>query len=127
MSIDLDSAAAVVRRAIGSMGSCGITETGAYAPYRWKIGRRVVAELKNASTLMLYCPVDKKNELIAGDPATFFETEAYRGRPFLLARLSQISGDALRSELQRAWRLQAPKRLVAATDTRQAKPSTRVS
>ncbi len=47
------------------------------------------------------------------DPQTYFMEEHYRGYPVVLLRLSRIGADALTRLIEDAWRMLAPKRLLA--------------
>ncbi|MCE9522505.1 MAG: hypothetical protein K8S25_08760, partial [Alphaproteobacteria bacterium] len=46
----------------------------------------------------------------------YFETDHYKGYPAILIRLSKIDDAELRHRLAAAWRLQAPKKLLATVD-----------
>jgi hypothetical protein len=50
--------------------------------------------------------------VIESAPEIYFETDHYKGWPALLVRLSKASDVELQRCLTRAWRLQAPKRLI---------------
>jgi hypothetical protein len=54
--------------------------------------------------------------LLLGQPHVFFSTPHYEGHPYVLVRLDVISRDELAELLEDAWRLRAPKRLIAAYD-----------
>ena len=55
----------------------------------------------------------EREALLQGDPETFFTTPHYDGYPAVLVRLHKIDSTELAELLEDAWRLQAPKRLVA--------------
>ena len=50
------------------------------------------------------------------DPRVYFETDHYKGWPAVLVRLKAIDTADLSHRLERAWRVKAPKRLIAALD-----------
>ena len=50
------------------------------------------------------------------DPRTFFITDHYRGYPVVLVHLGTVGRTDLRDVLEQAWRLNAPKRLIAEYD-----------
>jgi hypothetical protein len=50
------------------------------------------------------------------DPRTFFITDHYRGYPIVLVHLQTVGRADLRDVLEQAWRLNAPKRLIAEYD-----------
>ncbi|MFI6923769.1 MmcQ/YjbR family DNA-binding protein [Nonomuraea spiralis] len=59
---------------------------------------------------------EHKHELIAADPGAFFTTPHYDGHAVVLVRLAAVEADELAELLTDAWRLRAPKRVVAAFD-----------
>ena len=54
--------------------------------------------------------------LLLGRPDVFFSHEHYEGHPYVLVRLDVIPREELAELLEDAWRLRAPKRLLAAYD-----------
>ena len=57
-----------------------------------------------------------KQALIADDPDVFFTTPHLDGSAVVLVRLAKVSDDVLAELVQDAWRLRAPKRLLAQLD-----------
>ena len=57
---------------------------------------------------------DDKAALIRMDPEVFFTTPHYDGYGYILVRLAAVDLAQLRELLEDAWRISAPKRLVAA-------------
>lgn len=60
--------------------------------------------------------VEEKEELLAADPHKFFTTSHYDGYPMVLVRVASLDVDELRELITDAWRLKAPKKLVAVFD-----------
>jgi hypothetical protein len=60
--------------------------------------------------------LDDKEALLRGDPDTYFITPHYEGSPHVLVRLEAIDQDELADLIEDAWRLTAPRRLVAGYD-----------
>jgi hypothetical protein len=60
------------------------------------------------------CELPRKELLIEAAPDTFFDDDHYRGFPAVLARLATLDEAELTALLASAWRLRAPKKLVAA-------------
>ncbi|WP_188192788.1 MmcQ/YjbR family DNA-binding protein [Nonomuraea sp. SYSU D8015] len=60
--------------------------------------------------------VEEKAGLIAAEPATFFTTPHYDGYACVLVRLGAVDPEEMTELLTDAWRLRAPKKLVAAFD-----------
>lgn len=54
--------------------------------------------------------------LLLGRPDVFFSTPHHDGHPYVLARLDVIPREDLAELLEDAWRLRAPKRVLAAYD-----------
>lgn len=54
--------------------------------------------------------------LLLGRPDVFFSTRHYDGHPYVLVRLDVVDPGELAELLEDAWRLRAPKRLLAAYD-----------
>ena len=61
---------------------------------------------------------DEREFRMQADPETFFVTDHYRGYQMILVRLSTVRPNDLREVLEHAWRTIAPKRLVAAYESK---------
>ncbi len=60
--------------------------------------------------------LEDKAALLSGDPDVFFTTPHYDGYPYVLVRLDAAAEDTLAELLEDAWRIFAPKRLLAQRD-----------
>jgi hypothetical protein len=60
--------------------------------------------------------LEERDELLKAEPGTFFITPHYDGYPAALVRLSRIDLDEMTELVTEAWRLCAPKRMLAAHD-----------
>ncbi len=60
--------------------------------------------------------LDEREALLKGQPEAFFSTPHYDGYPAILVRLEVVDPTELAELLEDAWRLQAPKRLIAEYD-----------
>jgi hypothetical protein len=58
----------------------------------------------------------EREALLQGQPEAFFSTPHYDGHPYVLVRLQAVDATELAELLEEAWRLRAPKRVVAAYD-----------
>ncbi|MGI8580422.1 MAG: MmcQ/YjbR family DNA-binding protein [Solirubrobacteraceae bacterium] len=58
----------------------------------------------------------EREALLQGEPDVFFSTPHYDGHPYLLVRLDRADPVELAELIEEAWRLRAPKRLVAEHD-----------
>jgi len=84
-----------------------------------KVGSRgMICRLRTEPDALVLRVIDmgEREALLQGDPDVFFTTPHYDGYPYVLARLDRIDPVELAELLEDAWRLRAPKRLVAAWD-----------
>ena len=61
-----------------------------------------------------------RDALILGDPDVYFITPHYREYPAVLVRMDRVDRAELEELIEDAWRLKAPKRLVAAWEAERA-------
>ncbi len=91
-------------------------------PYNRRPGFRVRNQLflrihELPGTMMVGCAgLAERDELLLADPDKFFVTAHYDGYPAVLVRLGEIDVDELGELVAESWRLNAPKRLLAAYD-----------
>ncbi len=57
-----------------------------------------------------------REALLHGKPRVYFTTPHYDGYPYVLVRLGKVSRKDLAELVEDAWRIRAPKRLVAQYD-----------
>ena len=57
-----------------------------------------------------------RDALLHGKPRVYFTTPHYDGYPYVLVRLGKVSRRDLAELIEDAWRIRAPKRLVAQYD-----------
>lgn len=85
--------------------------------FAWSYRERVAtqrARVVRADVLAVRVANDsEKQTLLAADPAKFFTTDHYHGYPAVLVRLGEVDTAELRELLTDAWRVMAPRRLVA--------------
>ena len=58
----------------------------------------------------------EREALLQGQPDAFFSTPHYDGHPYVLVRLEAVDPTELAELVEEAWRVRAPKRLVAEYD-----------
>lgn len=112
VSDELSTVFEALRRA--ASGLPDIIETTSYGTPALKVGKKLLARVKDADTVVLMCPLDEKEMLLEAAPAIYFETDHYKGWPAILVRLSQIPPEELRHRLEQTWIRQAPKKLMNA-------------
>jgi hypothetical protein len=92
-----------------------VEESSAYGTPALKVhGQLLVCPAINKSaepgSIVVRIDFDKRDELIAGDPHTYYLTDHYREYPSVLVRLSQIRPDALQDLLGMAWKFVTTKK-----------------
>lgn len=85
-----------------------------------RVRKDMFVRLRDDGDTLVVRVVDEedKEALIKGDPDTFFTTPHYDGYAYVLVRLPNVSGEILAELVEDAWRLRAPKRLLAAYEAR---------
>jgi hypothetical protein len=94
----------------------GVEEGLSYGAPSLKVMGKFLARVREPDILVLMCALEEKDFLMQNDPGVYFETDHYKGWPAVLIRLSKIGDDELKHRLQIAWRMQAPKKLLASVD-----------
>jgi hypothetical protein len=105
-----------VRAALAILDLPEIEESTWYHTPSLKVRARSLLRVKDPETLVLICPLPDKELLMEAAPAIYFETPHYHGYPAVLVRIAAISEAELAKAIERAWRMQVPKRLLAAYD-----------
>lgn len=113
---DLTRDAARVAKLAAATKLPGIEEGTSYGTPSLKVKGKFLSRVREPGVLVLMCSLEEKEFLIETSPAVYFETDHYKGWPAVLIRLAKVSDDELKHRLAVAWRLQAPKKLVADTD-----------
>jgi len=101
-------------RLTAAAGLPGVAEELSYGKPALKVGGKGFTGWKDEETMSLRIPMEQKEFLLAVAPEIYFETDHYKGWPWLLVRLGAISDEELALRLTDAWRFRAPKKLVAA-------------
>jgi hypothetical protein len=112
----MEAAFARVRAVAASTGLPGIEAGTSYGTPSLHVKGKFLARMKDDDTLVVRCPLEEKSFLMEADPAVFFETDHYRGYDAVLLRLHVADDATIAGRLEVAWRMQAPKRLVAGWD-----------
>ena len=87
-----------------------------------RVRKKSFARLKEDGRTLVVRVVDleDKEALLRGRPDVFHTTPHYDGYPYVLVRLAVADAGQLAELIEDAWRLCAPKRLLAAYDAERA-------
>ncbi len=97
-----------------------VEDSTSYGTPALKVRGKLFARLhQDRDCFVLRAGVLDRHILIQAQPNVFFITEHYRNYPWILVRLSSVPRSALPELLERAWRLVAPKTLLAKLDVNQ--------
>lgn len=95
----------------------GVEDGTSYGTAALKVRGKLFARLhQDGQCFVLRAGVIDRQILMQIDPKAFFITDHYRGYPWVLVRLSTVQRNMLPELLERAWRMVAPKTLVARRD-----------
>lgn len=90
----------------------GVERSTSYGTPALKVNGKLIARVHSPGILVLMCPIEEKEHLLAAAPEFYFETSHYEGWPALLARMEAIDDETLGARLESIWRYRAPKRLL---------------
>jgi hypothetical protein len=95
-----------------------VVEATSYGTPALKIRKRLMCRLRTDPDALVVRVIDlaDREALLRGRPGVFFTTPHYDGYPYVLVRLEAVDRTQLAELIEDAWRLGAPKRLVAAYD-----------
>lgn len=91
-----------------------IVEGTSYGTPSLKVRTKSLCRIKDPDTVVLMCPLEEKELLMAAAPQIYFETDHYRGWPAMLVRIHVISPAELAVRMEGAFRMQAPKSVLKA-------------
>lgn len=92
----------------------GVVEGTSYGTTAWRVKGKFLARMwEDGETLVVKCGDDERDFRMQADPATFFITDHYKGYPTVLVRLAKVDTKVLAEVLEQAWRIHAPKSLLA--------------
>lgn len=91
-----------------------VEESTSYGTPALKVRGKLMVRLKeDHHTVVLRTTWEDRERLMVVHPDVFFVTEHYRGHPWVLMNLAAATGTLLLPVLESAWRLCAPRSLVA--------------
>lgn len=86
-----------------------VEESTSYRTPALKIKGKLFVRLhQDLDKIVVKMPFDRREELIAADPETYFITDHYRNYQWILVSLSKVHPDALPELLQTAHRAASP-------------------
>ena len=92
-----------------------VEQASSYGTPALKVKKKMFARLKeDGETLVMKMDVVSRDLLLAAQPDIFYLTDHYRDYPYVLVRLAAVNEAQMRELLEDAWRLAAPKGLLAA-------------
>ena len=89
----------------------GLEEGTSYGTPSMKVKGKFLLRVREPDILAIACSLEEKEFLMQNAPKIYFETDHYKGWPYVLIRLSKIKDDELAHRVAVAWRLHAPKKL----------------
>src|ERR1700722_3085113 len=95
----------------------GIEDSTSYRTAALKVRSKLLARLhQSGECFVLRADLLDREILMQADPRVFYVTDHYQNYPWVLVRFSAVDVGALPNLIERAWRLVAPKSLVAKYD-----------
>jgi hypothetical protein len=86
-----------------------VVESTSYGTPALKVKKQLFVRLhQDMDKVVLKMPFDRREELMAEDPETYFVTDHYRDYPWVLVSLAKVRHDALRDLLNTAYRAAVP-------------------
>ena len=96
----------------------GVEDSTSYGTPALKVRGKLLARLhQSGGCLVLRADLLDREILMQSDSQVFYVTDHYRDYAWVLVRLSAVDAGALPDLIERAWRLVAPKTLIAKYDS----------
>jgi hypothetical protein len=81
-----------------------VKECSSYGTPGFKVGGALFLRFhQDGESLVVRTDAERRAEMMAADPSTYYITNHYLNYPWILARLSRIHTDALRGLIRMAW------------------------
>jgi hypothetical protein len=97
----------------------GVEEGTSYGTTAFKVGGKLIARFhQDRDSVVVKVDYAAREVLMGVNPGTFYITDHYRCWPWVLVRVANVDHGELRQLLEDAWRITAPKRLVAEWEKR---------
>lgn len=105
---EMDFAADVPRIRSAVAGLPEVIETTCHGTPSWKVGKKILARLREPGAVALPCGTEAdKYLLIEAEPAIYFTIPHFDGYAYVLARMDAIGDAELAHRLKLAWQAQA--------------------
>ena len=86
-----------------------VEESTSYGTPALKVNGKLFVRLHDdLDKIVLKMPFDRREEMMAADPETYFITDHYRDYPWILVSLAKVHPDALPDLLNIAYRAASP-------------------
>lgn len=82
-----------------------------------KVKTSFIGRLKDETSFAIHCPLEEKPLLMESAPHVYFETDHYKGWPYILIHLEAVSDEELSHRIKLAWHAKAPAKLKKANST----------
>jgi hypothetical protein len=87
----------------------GVKESTSYGTPALKVNGKLFVRLhQDLDKIVVKMPFDRREEMMAADPETYFITDHYRDYPWILVSLAKVREDALPDLLKIAHREASP-------------------
>ena len=73
-------------------------------------GKLFLCFREDLDSIVVRASFERRDEMIAADPETYYTTDHHRNYPWVLARISKLHSDAVNDLLQMAWRAATQKK-----------------
>ena len=90
-----------------------VEERTSYGTPAFFVGNKMLVRFKeDGANVVFRMSLDEKAFLMEADPATFYETDHYKGWPAVLARLDQLDETTVHRLIERQWRVSATRKVL---------------
>ncbi|NTS31329.1 hypothetical protein HQ945_08685 [Phyllobacterium sp. BT25] len=114
----LDKAFERIWNVASGLGLPELVESTTHGTPSLKVKTSFIGRLKDADTFAIHCPLEEKPLLMESVPEIYFETDHYKGWPYILMRLGRISDAELGHRIKLAWHAKAPAKLRKAVEAK---------
>ncbi|HEY1275709.1 MAG TPA: MmcQ/YjbR family DNA-binding protein [Thermoleophilaceae bacterium] len=96
----------------------GVEVSTSYGTPALKVRGKFMCRMRTGPDALVLRVTDlgEREALLQGQPEAFFTTPHYDGYPAVLIRLDAVDPEELAELVEEAWRIRAPKRLIAEHD-----------